>query len=78
MSALKTIWSKEHIAELAQQLSGYREELTLRILLLLNSHYATQDAKLELLGERNKEIVEVVSINCGSIQSKLDEHHLCE
>jgi hypothetical protein len=78
IAALKTIWSKEHIAELAQQLSGYREELTLRILLLLNSYYAKQDVKLELLEESSKEIVEIVSINCGSIQSKLDEHHLCE
>ncbi len=42
------------------------------MLLLLNAHYAKQDEKLDLLHEREHEIVDVVSINFRSLQSKLE------
>jgi hypothetical protein len=34
---------------LARTLSGYREQLTLRVLVLLNAKYAAQDEKLDQL-----------------------------
>lgn len=71
-TALRTMWKQERIDELAKKLSEYRGQLTLRVLLLLNSYYATQSEKLDQLAESNKEIVEVVSINLGSINSKIE------
>ena len=74
-SALRTIWSKDHIDGLAKQLGDYREQLTLRVLLLLNANYALQDEKLDLLHKSNQEIVEVVSISWGSLRSMIEDHH---
>lgn len=74
-AALKTFWSKEHIEGLAQRLSDFRAQLSLRVLLLLNSHYEMQGEKLDLLHQHNKEIVEVVSINFGHLRSTIEGHH---
>ncbi|KUJ13415.1 uncharacterized protein LY89DRAFT_651612 [Mollisia scopiformis] len=73
-TALRTMWKQERIDELAKKLTDYRGQLTLRVLLLLNSYYATQSERLDQLAESNKEIVEVVSINLGSMSSKLEAH----
>jgi hypothetical protein len=72
-TALKTIWSDKHFNSLARTLGEYREQLTLRVLLLLNTHYARQDEKLGRLQESNKEIVEVVSINYNSLESTIND-----
>ena len=74
-AALKTIWSKERIDILTKRLSDFREQLSLRVLLLLNAQYAQHDEKLELLHKDHKEIVEVVSINFGSLRSMINEYH---
>lgn len=70
-SALKTIWNKDRLETIARQLSDYRGQLTLRVLLLLNSHQRQQDYDLSLLHEDSKEIVEVISINCENLQSSI-------
>ncbi|MCJ1251945.1 hypothetical protein MMC30_009183 [Trapelia coarctata] len=74
-AALKTIWSKERIDNLTRRLSDFREQLALRVLLLLNAYYALHNEKLELLQKGYKEIVEVVSINCGSLGSMIQDYH---
>jgi len=60
---------------LTLRLSDYREQLTLRVLLLLNKHRNLQDGKLDSLLEGNKEIVEVVSINFDLLRSTISDQH---
>ncbi|PVH78540.1 hypothetical protein DL98DRAFT_550080 [Cadophora sp. DSE1049] len=45
--ALRTIWNKDELDGLARKLVEYREQLSLRILLLLNSHRAEQNDRLD-------------------------------
>jgi hypothetical protein len=77
-AALKTIWSKDRIDTLARRLGDYRQQLSLRILLLLNSHEVLRGEKLDLLEEKSKEIIEIVSINSSTLQSAIDEQHRSE
>ena len=72
------IWSKDRVEKLAQRLNYYREQLSLRLLPLLNSHCELQDEKLNLLDQTSQEIIEVVSINFNSLNLKLDDHHRSE
>ena len=67
--AFRTLWSKGRIEALAQRLDEYRNQLTLRVLLLLNKHHALQAGKLD---ESRKEIIEVVSLNCDSLKSVIE------
>jgi hypothetical protein len=73
--ALKTVWSKDHMETLARRLGEYRGQLTLRVLLVLNTFYAPLDEKLDLLRRAGDEIVEVVSINCQNLRSIIEEQH---
>ena len=61
--------SKERIDTLAHRLSDFREQLTLRILLLLNAQNLSQNSKPDAI--RN-EIVEVVALNHDSLKAVLD------
>ena len=61
--------SKERIDTLANRLSDFREQLTLRILLLLNAQNPSQNSKLDAM--RN-EIVEVVALNHDSLKAVLE------
>lgn len=69
--ALRTIWSKDRIDALAKRLNDYREQLTLRVLLLLNANRKLQDGKLDTLLESSQEIVEVVTINLDTLHSRI-------
>ena len=71
--ALRTIWSKDRIDALAKRLSDYREQLMLRVLLLLNANRKVQDGKLDTLLESSQEIVEVVTINFDTLHSNISE-----
>lgn len=71
-AALRTIWIKEKIDRLARRLAEYRSELTLRVILVLNSHFAKQTESIDSLHD---DIVEVLSINTQSIRQSLDNHH---
>jgi hypothetical protein len=77
-AALKTIWTKEYIDTLAKRLSEYRGQLTLRLLRLFNSQYTLQGERLDELSQSNKEIVEVVSINSGTLQSAFNDYQQLE
>lgn len=61
MAAVRTMWEKEHIAELTSRLADYRSQLTLSILLILNKHSVQQKDGLSSLRD---EIVEVVALSC--------------
>ena len=67
-AALKTILRKERVDDLARRLSEFREQLTLRVLLLLNAHSTSQDSKLDA---SKHEIVEIVSLNSKALQSAI-------
>lgn len=71
--ALKTVWSKDQFDSLARKLADYREQLSLRILLVLNSHRVSQEGKIGLLQKSNEEIVEVVSINTRYVQHAMED-----
>ena len=60
---------KERIDTLAKRLSDFREQLTLRILLLINAQNPSQNGKLDAV--RN-EIVEVVALNHDSLKAVLE------
>ena len=68
-AALRTIMSKERIDTLANRLSDFREQLTLRILLLINAQNPLKNSNLEAM--RN-EIVEVISLNHDSLKAVLE------
>ena len=71
--AIKTTWNEKHIGKLEQKLGEYRNQLSLRILLLLNSHQALQDQRLDAT---KREIIEVISLNCDSLKSTIDNNYL--
>ena len=71
-AALRTIMSKERIDTLANRLSDFREQLTLRILLLINAQNASQNSKPDAM--RN-EIVEVLTLNHDSLKAVLEDRH---
>ena len=68
-AALKTIWKKDRFDTLAHRLGEYRQQLSLRLLVLLNSRQAFHDGKTD---KYNKEIIGVVFINCRVLQSTLE------
>ena len=74
-AALKTILSKEHIDVLARRLSDFREQLTLRVLLLLNAQVPSQGSKLDA---SKNEIVEVVSLNHDSLKAVIESRYQTE
>ena len=71
-AALRTIMSKERIDTLANRLSDFREQLTLRILLLINAQNPSQNGKLDSI---RKEIVEVVALNHDSFKAVLEDRY---
>ena len=76
-AALKTVWAKDRIDALAQKLDTYRTQLSLRVLLLLNSHFTLQgetlERKLDGLQSGSNQIVEVPSLTKNSLQSAIDK-----
>jgi hypothetical protein len=62
--ALLTVWKKERIDTLAKLLEGYRQELTLRRLTILNAkndmHSSRLAERLDTLQQSNEEIKELV------------------
>ena len=72
-AALRTIMSKERIDSLVHRLSGFREQLTLRILLLINAQNPLQNSKLDAM---KNEIVEVISLNhSNSLEAALEARY---
>jgi hypothetical protein len=64
--ALLTVWKKEKIDTLARLLGGYRQELTLRFLTILNAkndiHSSRLEERLDTLQQSNEEIKELLLI----------------
>lgn len=75
LAALCSVWQREHVETLALRLAEYRSQLTLRLLLVLNSHYDAQDKKLDRLQDSGREIVEVVSISTQDIVNTIHQKH---
>jgi hypothetical protein len=77
-SALRTVWSKGKIEEMSKRLDLFRQELALRILVLLNTKHDAQSSHqaetLERLERSNKDIIEIVSITNSVLGSFLQEH----
>ena len=74
-AALKTILSKKQIEVLARRLSDFREQLTLRVLLLLNAQVPSQGSKLDA---SKNEIVEVVALNHDSLKAVIEGRYQTE
>ena len=64
--------SKERIDTLANRLGDFREQLTLRILLLINAQNPSQNGKLDSM---SNEIVEVVALNHDSLKAVLEDRY---
>ena len=77
-AALETIWDKEKIDVLSTQLHTLRQELALRILVLLNAkndaQTSSQTHRFDRLDRQTQDIVEVVSINQSILGSALANH----
>ncbi|OCK88952.1 uncharacterized protein K441DRAFT_700122 [Cenococcum geophilum 1.58] len=69
-AALKLVWSSERLC-----LSRYREEISLRLLVILNTHQRVQNQKLDQLKQGNQDIVEVPSVQCNTLRLKLEAGH---
>ncbi|KAM0805354.1 hypothetical protein BDR22DRAFT_785401, partial [Usnea florida] len=67
-AALVTVMKKKRVDDMASRLRDFREQLTLRVLLLLNTHQTSKDSKLDA---SNHEIVEVVSLSSRVLQSAI-------
>ncbi|KAK1764207.1 hypothetical protein QBC33DRAFT_201658 [Phialemonium atrogriseum] len=75
LAALCSVWQREHVETLALRLTEYRSQLTLRLLLVLNSHHDAQNKKLDRLQDSGREIVEVVSISTQDIVNTIHQKH---
>lgn len=77
-AALETVWDKEKIDVLSTQLQTLRQELALRILVLLNAkndaQASSQRHQFDQLDRKTQDIVEVVSINQSILRSALANH----
>jgi hypothetical protein len=77
-AALETIWDKEKIDVLSTQLQTLRQELALRVLVLLNAkndaQASCQSERFDRLDRNTQDIVEVVSINQSMLKSALADH----
>jgi hypothetical protein len=67
-AALKTIWSKEKVDELAKRLDGYRQESGTRFLVLLN---AKSDVLFSQFDEKSQTIVEAVTFSRKTLMRSL-------
>lgn len=74
-AALSLVWGSKHLAELQDRLNNYREEISLRLLLVLNSNQRVQSQTLDQLKQGNEEIVEVLTVQCNTLRLKLDQDH---
>jgi hypothetical protein len=70
-----TIWHKDDVENLTKRLSTFREQLALRVLVLLNANQNLQSQKLNDLSKDTKEIIEVLSINHCAASSRIENHH---
>lgn len=77
-AACLTVWKSDKVDRLVKQLEGYKKELTLRLLTLLNTkndvHSSKLAERLDILDRNSKEIVEIVSINQSMLKRALDSH----
>lgn len=75
-AALRTIRSHEKVNGLVARLDSYRQEIALRILVLLNAKSDVQSRRqtkiLEGLQRSTKDVVEVISITNGTVQASLE------
>lgn len=74
-AAVLSVWSESRIAKLVQQLGEYRSQLTLRLLVVLNSRGRLQDERLSDLERTGKEIVEAVTVNYRSLATDISRRH---
>lgn len=65
--AIRTIWSKEKVMEMASTLENYRSELALRTLTLLNTKVGrnadAQERRLNTLEQQNYDVIEAITIS---------------
>jgi hypothetical protein len=77
--ALLTVWKKEKIDTLASLLGGYRQELTLRHITILNAtndiHSSRLTERLDTLQQSNKEIKEFVLITHSVLEKALSSQN---
>lgn len=69
LTAIRTVWHSGRVDTMGQRLSDYRSQLTLRLLVVLNTHFRQQKQGLESIRD---EIVEVISVNCRDLMSAIN------
>ncbi len=73
--ALKTIWKKDEIEELCKRLDGYRQQLALRLLVVLNAKYDRQVSesanRLDSIETSNQRIVEIVTFTQSLLETAM-------
>jgi hypothetical protein len=70
-----TIWHKDDVENLTKRLSTFREQLALRVLVLLNTNQNILGQRLDDLNKDTKEIIEVLSINHNAASTRIENHH---
>ncbi|KAF2111531.1 hypothetical protein BDV96DRAFT_526639 [Lophiotrema nucula] len=73
--ALKSIWNEDQIEALSKQLDGYRQQLALRLLVILNAKYDKQNSesanRLDLIETSNQRIVEIVTFTQSLLETAI-------
>jgi hypothetical protein len=66
-AALATVWKADKLEAISKQLDLYRQELILRILVILEARYASQaahlDDRFDRLERAKQQVIEVIAIN---------------
>ncbi|KAK4454899.1 hypothetical protein QBC34DRAFT_103512 [Podospora aff. communis PSN243] len=76
LAAVQTVWSQARIEAIARRLLEYRDQLSLRILLVVNQQQASQQKALSALRDNLRdEIVEVIAITSQGRHTRARQHH---
>lgn len=72
------MWKQDHITNLKDRLTTFRQEIGLRLLVLLSakseSQAQSQADMYNLIGRSHKDIVEIIAVNGKTLQSTLGAH----
>lgn len=74
-AALNLVWGSGKLAEMQEKLHSYRQQISIRLLVVLNSNQRVQSQMMQELQKGNREIVEVLSLQYNTLKLELDERN---
>ena len=73
--AVLTIWHKDDVDNLTKRLCAFREQLALRVLVLLNTNQNILGQRLDDLNKDTKEIIGVLTNNHNAASTRIGNRH---